>query len=224
MNWNRIIYKMTSRTNGKYYIGKCFIRQEYKENPLYQVIDFYYNKQLKVLNGEKSTEFQYEIFKIGLENFEFIILEYCNYGEEYEEEAIFKKYLSNETNTDLLLYYKQREYVEKLKQQNMKEYDKLVRDKIPQIIEKSGCKCEVEIVDNEIALEYLYKKLLEETNELIQDRNLEEVADVIEVVFTIANRCVYTLEDIFEELDKKTREKGSFEGNIILKKVYKNNK
>ena len=107
----------------------------------------------------------------------------------------------------------------------MKEYDKLVRDKIPQIIEKSGCKCEIEIVDNEIVLEYLYKKLLEETNELIQDRNLEEVADVIEVVFTIANRCGYTLEDIFEELDKKTREKGSFEGNIILKRVYpKSNK
>ena len=102
----------------------------------------------------------------------------------------------------------------------MKEYDKLVRNKIPQIIEESGLECEIEIVDNATALEYLYKKLIEETNELIQDRNLEEIADIIEVVFTIANRCGYTLEDIFEELDKKTSEKGSFENNIILKRVY----
>ena len=41
----------------------------------------------------------------------------------------------------------------------MKVYDKLVRDRIPEIIGESGKKCEVEVVSNEIALEYLYKKL-----------------------------------------------------------------
>ena len=41
----------------------------------------------------------------------------------------------------------------------MKIYDKLVRDRIPEIIENSGNHCEVEVVSDEIALEYLYKKL-----------------------------------------------------------------
>ena len=47
----------------------------------------------------------------------------------------------------------------------MISYDKLVRDKIPEIIEASGKSCDVEIVSNEVALEYLYKKLNEEEKE-----------------------------------------------------------
>ena len=41
----------------------------------------------------------------------------------------------------------------------MQVYDKLVRDRIPEIIEKSGNHCEIEVVSDKIALEYLYKKL-----------------------------------------------------------------
>ena len=41
----------------------------------------------------------------------------------------------------------------------MKAFDKLVRDRIPEIIKSSGNHCEVEIVSDEVALEYLYKKL-----------------------------------------------------------------
>ena len=42
----------------------------------------------------------------------------------------------------------------------MKVYDKLVRDMIPEIIEASGNKCDVEVVSDEVVLEYLYKKPL----------------------------------------------------------------
>ena len=60
----------------------------------------------------------------------------------------------------------------------MKIYDKLVRDRIPEIIEASGSKCEIEVVSDEVALEYLYKKLGEEVEELLSDKNLDEIADV----------------------------------------------
>ena len=55
---------------------------------------------------------------------------------------------------------------------------------------------------------------------MIQDKNLEEIADVVEVVLTIASKYGYTLEDVFEEVDRKRKEKGGFEKNIILKNVY----
>ena len=60
----------------------------------------------------------------------------------------------------------------------MKIYDKLVRDRIPEIIEASGKKCDIEVVSDDVALDYLYKKLGEEVNELLTDKNLDEIADV----------------------------------------------
>ncbi len=105
----------------------------------------------------------------------------------------------------------------------MREYDKLVRNKIPQIIEESGNKCEIEIVDNETLINYLYMKLVEETNELLVDRNIEEVVDVIEVAFAIGKLYGYDEEGIMWLRETKVRDKGGFDENIILKKVYKDN-
>ena len=61
----------------------------------------------------------------------------------------------------------------------MKEiiYEKLVRDKIPEIIEKSGKQCEIEILSDEKYLEMIDKKLDEELAEYHKDKNLEELAD-----------------------------------------------
>ena len=101
-----------------------------------------------------------------------------------------------------------------------KSYNKLVRDKIPYIISASGKTYLIETVTDDEVMKWLYDKLIEETNELIQDKNLEEIADVVEVVLTIASKYGYTLEDVFEEVDRKRKEKGGFEKNIILKKVY----
>lgn len=106
----------------------------------------------------------------------------------------------------------------------MKEYDKLVRDKIPQIIKESGSECEIEQVDDKTALEYLYKKLMEETSELLMDKNIEEVIDVIDVALAIGKLYGFNIEDIMWLRETKVREKGGFEDNIILKRVYKSNK
>lgn len=102
----------------------------------------------------------------------------------------------------------------------MKIYDKLVRDRIPEIIENSGNHCEVEVVSDEFALEYLYKKLQEEVDELVEDKNLEEIADVVEVLFAIGGKYGYSEEDVLNKRSKKKNKSGGFEKNIILKKTW----
>lgn len=102
----------------------------------------------------------------------------------------------------------------------MKVYDKLVRDRIPEIIESSGNKCEIEVVSDEIALEYLYKKLNEEVSELLEDKNLDEIVDVMEVLFAIGSKYGYSEDDVLNRRSKKKCSSGGFEDNIVLKKTY----
>lgn len=102
----------------------------------------------------------------------------------------------------------------------MKVYDKLVRDRIPEIIESSGNKCEIEVVSDEIALEYLYKKLSEEVSELLEDKNLDEIADVMEVLFAIGSKYGYSEEDVLNRRNEKRDSRGGFENNLILNKTW----
>ena len=106
----------------------------------------------------------------------------------------------------------------------MKVYDKLVRDRIPEIIEGSGKKCEVEVVSDEVALEYLYRKLNEEVNELLEDKNIDEIADVMEVLFAIASKYDYNENEVLEVRNSKKSSRGGFDYNIVLKKVFENPK
>ncbi|MEF9992716.1 MAG: nucleoside triphosphate pyrophosphohydrolase [Romboutsia sp.] len=102
----------------------------------------------------------------------------------------------------------------------MKVYDKLVRDRIPEIIEASGKRCEIEVVSDEVTLEYLYKKLGEEVSELLEDKNLEEIADCLEVLFGIACKMGYSEEDVLKKRDDKNFKNGGFKEGIILKSVH----
>lgn len=102
----------------------------------------------------------------------------------------------------------------------MKVYDKLVRDKIPEIIKSSGNKCETQVVHDEVALEYLYKKLNEEVSELLEDKNLDEIVDVMEVLFAIASKYGYSEDDVLSKRNEKRINRGGFEDNLILKKTY----
>ena len=102
----------------------------------------------------------------------------------------------------------------------MKIYDKLVRDRIPEIIEASGKKCDIEVVSDEVALEYLYKKLNEEVSELLEDKNLDEIADCLEVLFAIGKKYGYSEKDLVDRRNEKKNSRGGFEKNIVLKKTY----
>ena len=103
----------------------------------------------------------------------------------------------------------------------MKEiiYEKLVRDKIPEIIEKSGKQCEIEILSDEKYLEMIDKKLDEELAEYHKDKNLEELADLLEVVFAATKARGYSIEELEKARAEKAEKRGSFDKNILLKKV-----
>lgn len=99
----------------------------------------------------------------------------------------------------------------------MINYDKLVRDLIPEIIEASGKTATIEIVNNQVAFDYLLKKLDEEVSEFKTDKNLEELADVMEVLFGLAHKLGYSEQDLMNKRQEKKDSRGGFEKNIILK-------
>ena len=103
----------------------------------------------------------------------------------------------------------------------MKEiiYDKLVRDKIPEIIEKSGKQCEIEILSNEKYLEMIDKKLDEELMEYHKDKNIEELADLLEVIYAATKARGYSIKDLEKIRSEKAEKRGGFDKKILLKKV-----
>ncbi|MGL5756383.1 MAG: phosphoribosyl-ATP pyrophosphohydrolase [Paraclostridium sp.] len=102
----------------------------------------------------------------------------------------------------------------------MKVFDKLVRDRIPEIIESCGNKCEVEVVGDDVALEYLYKKLNEEVGELLEDKNLDEIADCLEVLFAIGGKYGYSEDEVLGRRNEKKNARGGFDDNLVLKRTY----
>ena len=82
-------------------------------------------------------------------------------------------------------------------------YEKLVRDKIPEIIEASGKTCEIEILSDGEYLKMLDKKLDEELSEYHQEQNIEELADLLETLLSTAKARGYSLEELYQVCDEK---------------------
>ena len=103
---------------------------------------------------------------------------------------------------------------------NKIKYNKLVRDRIPEIIESSGKTCSTEILSPEEYLRMLDAKLDEELAEYHKDQNIEELADLLEVIHAAAIARGYTLEDLEQIRAEKAAKRGTFEKRILLKEVY----
>ena len=101
----------------------------------------------------------------------------------------------------------------------MKTYNKLVRDKIPEIIEADGRTCKKRILSENEYIAALEAKLNEEVAEYQQDKNLEEMADVLEVLQAICVARGYSLEDLECMRKKKADERGGFVDRIFLESV-----
>ena len=97
-----------------------------------------------------------------------------------------------------------------------KVYNKLVRDKIPGIIEASGKIARVRIADDAEYQTLLYQKLSEEVNELLENNDPEELADIIEVILSLSKTYRISLTELLEMAEKKRVERGGFERKIIL--------
>ena len=98
-------------------------------------------------------------------------------------------------------------------------YLKLVRDRIPEIIESSGSTCVTEILSDEDYLKMLDVKLDEELAEYHADQNIEELADLMEVIRACAVARGYTVEELEQVRAAKAAERGGFEKKILLKEV-----
>lgn len=100
-----------------------------------------------------------------------------------------------------------------------KKYDKLIRDKIPQIIESQGKTCVTEILSQEEYLQKLDEKLCEELAEYQQSKELEELADLLEVMEAVAIARGYTWEELLAVRDQKREARGGFQNRLCLKEV-----
>ena len=99
-------------------------------------------------------------------------------------------------------------------------YNKLARDKIPDIIESSGKTCTTAILSGEEYIRFLDAKLDEELTEYHKDQNIEELADLLEVIRAAAIARGYSPEELERVRAEKAAERGGFEKRILLKEVF----
>lgn len=98
-------------------------------------------------------------------------------------------------------------------------YNKLVRDRIPQIIEENGQQCETEILPPDRYLKMLDAKLDEELAEYHRDQTVEELADLLEVIYAAAAARGYPPDVLDRVRAEKANRRGRFEKRIQLKRV-----
>jgi predicted house-cleaning noncanonical NTP pyrophosphatase (MazG superfamily) len=99
-------------------------------------------------------------------------------------------------------------------------HNKLVRDRIPEIIEKNGKRYTSKILDNQEYLQELRKKVYEELDEYIHSKSqaetIAELVDVLEVIYALAEYHGVTIDEIEEIRKRKVEEKGGFKQKVYL--------
>lgn len=98
----------------------------------------------------------------------------------------------------------------------MTRINKVIRDKIPEIIRSSGRECTLKSLDDETFLPELEKKLHEEIDEYIDSQDVEELVDIMEVVYRIAQLRGYSKAELERIRMQKQVNKGAFMRNLYL--------
>lgn len=101
----------------------------------------------------------------------------------------------------------------------MKIYNKLVRDKITDIIETDGRIAKYRILDDNEYRQELNKKLQEEVKEYLEDNNVEELADIVEVIYGILNSMDVSIKEFEKIRINKQEKRGAFEKRIYLEEA-----
>lgn len=100
-----------------------------------------------------------------------------------------------------------------------REFNKLVRDRIPEVIQEDGKEPEIHIADDDEYSERLIKKLEEEVEEFLKSREVDELADILEVVHAIRKDRGVPVEELQKKREKKAEERGRFDEGIVLERV-----
>lgn len=96
-------------------------------------------------------------------------------------------------------------------------YHKLVRDRIPEIINQdTGVMPKIHIADDEEFFEKLKAKLVEEVGEFVENPSIEELADVLEVIDAFYQYEKYDRDEVYRAKENKAFKRGAFLKRIIL--------
>lgn len=98
------------------------------------------------------------------------------------------------------------------------KYDKLVRDKIPAIIEKDGKKAITRTLNDDEYKIYLEKKLDEEVAEFHESKSIDELADILEVIYALSE-VHEGISNMLAVWDEKAKNRGGFSKRILLLEV-----
>jgi predicted house-cleaning noncanonical NTP pyrophosphatase (MazG superfamily) len=98
-------------------------------------------------------------------------------------------------------------------------YNKLVRDKIPDIIKKHGDSCLTHIADDQEYEQSLKAKLQEEVKEFLEDISQEEMADILEVLYAFADLKKFDKQTVEKLRQDKATKRGAFKKRIILEET-----
>lgn len=96
------------------------------------------------------------------------------------------------------------------------KYNKLVRDKIPEIIKQKGGTPITHVADDLEYWQKLKEKLREEVAEFIEAESPEELADVWEVIEAVIEHKKFSQSEVVNIKNKKAKERGKFRDRIIL--------
>ena len=99
------------------------------------------------------------------------------------------------------------------------EYHKLVRDRIPEIIEEAGKSCVCSVLSQQDYISLLDQKLNEELAEYQESKSMEELADLLEVIYAVAAARGSSIEEVEKIRIKKKEKRGGFEKRILLETV-----
>jgi predicted house-cleaning noncanonical NTP pyrophosphatase (MazG superfamily) len=104
-----------------------------------------------------------------------------------------------------------------------KEYNKLIRDRIPEIIEESGGIAKIKTLDNGVFRKALKEKVIEEAKELLESESdedvLNELSDIEELVNAIAEDYGIPKDEIEKKRKNKAEKRGGFKKKLFLEYV-----
>ena len=102
----------------------------------------------------------------------------------------------------------------------MKSCNQLVRNNIPNMLEELGKKFDIELLDSDKGLEFLYLNLISTIYDSFENKSLDHISEAIELLTTIAKEYGYTEQEIIDQRNKTNGDKGDFSKKILLKNIY----